>query len=106
MGGSAGRVQPSRVQHDAVLRSTKGHFQMRMKVLAMAAAVAGSMGLASAASAAPIAVPSADAVAGGAQVTTVAYGCGPGFAPGRFGYCRPIFRPYHYSCIFLLRCAC
>lgn len=69
---------------------------MQMKMLAMAAAIVGGVGLATAANAAPIAAPSASTLAGDAQVSNVAYGCGPGFAPGRFGYCRPIFRRYGY----------
>ena len=38
------------------------------------------------------------------EVTTVAFGCGPGFFPNRFGVCRPRFvggygygRPYGYG---------
>jgi hypothetical protein len=68
-----------------------------LKMLAAAAAVVGGLGLASAASAAPLAPIATGTVAGAAHITDVAYGCGPGFAPGRFGYCRPIFRRYGYG---------
>ena len=37
----------------------------------------------------------------GVEATTVAFGCGPGFVPNRFGVCRPRFggygRPYGYG---------
>ena len=64
---------------------------MHLKMLAAAAAVVGGLGLASA-SAAPLAPVTADTIAGGAALSTVAYGCGPGWAPGPFGRCRPIYR--------------
>ena len=67
-----------------------------LKMLAAAATVVGGLGLASA-NAAPLAPMAADTLTGTAHVTDVAYGCGPGFAPGRFGYCRPIFRGYGYG---------
>ena len=41
---------------------------------------------------------------GGFEATTVAFGCGPGFVPNRFGVCRPRFyggygygRPYGFG---------
>lgn len=35
---------------------------------------------------------------GAVEATTVAFGCGPGFFPNRFGVCRPRFyRPYGYG---------
>ncbi|ACL61929.1 GCG_CRPN prefix-to-repeats domain-containing protein [Methylobacterium nodulans] len=64
------------------------------KLLALAA-VAGGLGFASAASAAPGAVAPAGVIAGDTQVETVAYGCGPGWAPNAWGHCRPIYRPYY-----------
>ncbi|ACA20570.1 conserved hypothetical protein [Methylobacterium sp. 4-46] len=66
------------------------------KVLALAV-VAGGLGFASAASAAPGAVAPAGLIAGDAQVQTVAYGCGPGWAPNAWGHCRPFYRPYGYG---------
>lgn len=64
----------------------------RMKVLAMAAAVAGGLGLASAANAAPLAVTPVDAVAGEAAASNV------GYYGRRFGYYRPrpFYRPYGF----------
>ncbi|MGU3360709.1 GCG_CRPN prefix-to-repeats domain-containing protein [Methylobacterium sp. M6A4_1b] len=56
--------------------------------------VAGAVGLAAAAQATPIAPAGTLA---GAAVEAVAYGCGPGFIPNRFGYCRPMYRPYGYD---------
>jgi hypothetical protein len=67
-----------------------------LKMFAAAAALAGGLGLASAASAAPLAPIGAGSIAGAAQVTNVAMGCGPGFVPGPRGICRPMgrhFRP-------------
>ncbi|MGH1570466.1 hypothetical protein ACRAWG_07045 [Methylobacterium sp. P31] len=57
---------------------------------AAAAALAGGPGLASAASAAPL----APVIAGPAHVTDAASGCGPGFASGRFTRCRPVGRRF------------
>lgn len=43
---------------------------------------------------------------GGIEATSVAFGCGPGFVPNRFGVCRPRFygghgygygRPYRFG---------
>lgn len=65
---------------------------MKMKMFAMAATVVGGLGLATAASAAPL--PAAPGLADGAAVETVRFGCGPGFAPNRFGVCRPVARPF------------
>jgi hypothetical protein len=72
---------------------------MSKTMLAMAAAIVGGIGLTSslggAAHAAPLAVTTGPSLAGDA-VTSVAYGCGPGFIPNRFGFCRPIYRPYGF----------
>jgi hypothetical protein len=68
---------------------------MSVKSLVTALAVTCGVSLASAAHAAPIAPAPAGTLAG-AAVETVAYGCGPGFIPNRFGYCRPMYRPYGY----------
>ncbi|KTS39306.1 hypothetical protein NS228_13360 [Methylobacterium indicum] len=78
---------------------------MHVKVLGMAGLVAGGLVLASAAQAAPIGLGAADSLAPETAVTTVAGGCGPGFVPNRFGYCRPFYgprpvygpRPYYYG---------
>jgi hypothetical protein len=65
-----------------------------LKTLAAVAALASGLGLASAASAAPLAPVAAATIAGAAQVTDVAMGCGPGFARGPYGRCRPIARRF------------
>jgi hypothetical protein len=68
-----------------------------LKMIAAAATVVGGLGL-TAASAAPLAPIAADTVAGATHVTDVAFGCGPGFVPRRFGPgCRPAFRGYGYG---------
>ncbi len=70
---------------------------MHVKGLGMAALVAGgllgSLGLASTAQAAPIGLGAAGTLAPETDVTRVAGGCGPGFVPNRFGYCRPFYGP-------------
>ncbi|WP_407524920.1 GCG_CRPN prefix-to-repeats domain-containing protein [Methylobacterium oryzisoli] len=66
------------------------------KIMALAI-VAGTLGFASAASAAPGAVAQAGVIAGDAQVQNVAMGCGPGWAPNAWGNCRPMYRPYGYG---------
>ncbi len=65
-----------------------------LKMLAAAAALVGGFGLASAASAAPLAPIGAGTIAGDAHVTNAAMGCGPGFARGPLGRCRPIARGF------------
>ena len=60
---------------------------MTMKVWGAAALVAGSLGLASAANAAPA---SPTGIAGGGLIEHVAQGCGPGFFRGPYGGCRPM----------------
>ncbi|GEP11672.1 GCG_CRPN prefix-to-repeats domain-containing protein [Methylobacterium gnaphalii] len=77
----------------------------RLKWLGLAAALVGSLGFASAASAAPIPL---SPVGGDALIEHVAGGCGPGFHPNPWGVCRPnfygprpfygrpIYRPYAY----------
>ena len=75
---------------------------MHVKMLAAAAAVIGGLGFASA-GAAPLMPAPVDTLAGPASVTGVAYGCGPGWAPGPYGRCRPIYRrPRFYGprCFF------
>ncbi|MCJ2054789.1 GCG_CRPN prefix-to-repeats domain-containing protein [Methylobacterium sp. J-070] len=77
---------------------------MHLKMLAAAAAIASGLGLASAASAAPLAQVAADAIGGTAHVTDVAFGCGPGFAPGPYGRCRPIYgKPRFYGAHCFIR---
>lgn len=48
------------------------------------------------AAAAPIPAASAPTLAARA-VETVAYGCGPGFIPNRWGECRSMYRRYGYA---------
>lgn len=75
---------------------------MHVKMFAATAAVIGGLGLVSA-SAAPLAPAGAAAITGPASVSTVAFGCGPGWAPGTYGRCRPIYRrPRFYGprCFF------
>lgn len=67
-----------------------------MRATMLAAAVAVALALTSTASAASLTPASARTVAGEADVTTAAYGCGAGFVPNRFGFCRPIYRPYGF----------
>ncbi|KQP55228.1 hypothetical protein [Methylobacterium sp. Leaf108] len=52
------------------------------------------VGLVFPAVAAPLAVPASPAAT---LVDTVAYGCGPGWIPNRFGDCRPMYRRYGYG---------
>ncbi|MFC6791529.1 GCG_CRPN prefix-to-repeats domain-containing protein [Methylobacterium komagatae] len=67
---------------------------MTKSFLGLAAALAlGCLGAVSSAQAAPLAAGSATTLAGGAQVETVAMGCGPGWARGPYGRCRPMYRP-------------
>lgn len=47
------------------------------------------------AAAAPL-TPAAAATLAADAVETVAYGCGPGFIPNRWGACRPMYRRYGY----------
>jgi hypothetical protein len=63
-----------------------------MHVLGAAVLVAGGLGLAGAAQAAPIGLGAASQFDDSA-VTRVAGGCGPGWAPNAWGRCRP-FRGY------------
>lgn len=65
-----------------------------LKMLAATAALVGGLGFASTASAAPLAPIRAGTLAGAAQITNVAMGCGPGFARGPLGRCRPIARGF------------
>jgi hypothetical protein len=84
---------------------------MHVTRLAAAAALAGGSGLASAGAAplgaaprapvgaglgaglgaGPVAGSGAGRVTAPAAVETVAFGCGPGWAPGPYGRCRPIY---------------
>jgi hypothetical protein len=66
-----------------------------LHALAAAAVVAGGLGLAGSAQAAPIGLGAATAFDDSAA-TRVAGGCGPGFAPNPWGVCRP-FRRYGYG---------
>ena len=76
-----------------------------MKIIAAAFGAASLLALASSGSnaqeiqAQPLGLATANV-----EVTTVAFGCGPGFFPNRFGVCRPRFvggygygRPYGYG---------
>lgn len=77
---------------------------MSVNALVAALAVACGVGLASAAHAAPLPPAPAGTLAApfagsptDATVQTVAFGCGPGWAPNRWGRCRPIYRGYGYG---------
>ncbi|MGV7033294.1 GCG_CRPN prefix-to-repeats domain-containing protein [Methylobacterium symbioticum] len=63
------------------------------RAFGLAALVAGGLGFAGSAGAAPLAVAP---LAGDAMVQTVAGGCGPGFHPNPWGVCRPNWGPRPY----------
>ncbi len=66
-----------------------------MKALGLAAAFAGSFGLATAAHAAPIGLISSDGIESSTLIEQVAFGCGQGWVPNAWGECRPNYpRPY------------
>ena len=65
----------------------------RGRTLVLAAIVAGGLGFAGSANAAPLAPAP---LAGEATVQTVAGGCGPGFHPNPWGVCRPNWGPRPY----------
>lgn len=67
---------------------------MHVREIGLAALVAGGLGLAAPAHAAPFA-PGAVPLADEAAAVTVAYGCGRGYAPV-YGVCQPIYRRYGY----------
>ena len=67
-----------------------------VKVLGMAAVFAGSLGFATAVSAAPAAPGYLGSPDGGAGIELVAGGCGPGWHPNPWGECRPNRRPLPY----------
>ncbi|WP_409564118.1 GCG_CRPN prefix-to-repeats domain-containing protein [Methylobacterium sp. J-068] len=67
-----------------------------LRVLGMTAVLAGSLGFASAASAAPIGVGTLGSSERSASVELVAGGCGPGWHPNPWGECRPNRRPPPY----------
>ena len=69
---------------------------MHAKLLGMAAVVAGGLGLATAASAAPLSPLPLGPGAAGAPIEFVAGGCGPGFHPNPWGVCRPNWGPRPY----------
>lgn len=66
----------------------------QFKMLGMISVV--SLGLAGTASAAPLSPIAAETLRDTA-VETVAYGCGPGWGPNRWGECRPMYRRYGYG---------
>ena len=70
---------------------------MQVKTLALAIGLAAGAGFTSFAEAAPLVPAPIEALGGRADVTSVAFGCGPGFTRGRFGRCRPIFGGYGYG---------
>ncbi len=71
---------------------------MSLNARVAALAVACGVGFASAAHAAPLSPVPADTLAGSsAGATPIAFGCGPGWAPNRWGRCRPIYRGYGYG---------
>ena len=61
---------------------------MNLKILGAAALVAGTLGLAGAANAAPVAP--ASALAGDGLIERVAEGCGRGYFRNARGFCRPM----------------
>lgn len=63
---------------------------LNLRVLGAAALVAGGVGLASAAQAAPAGPGSAAGLAADGLIHEVAEGCGRGFFRGRGGFCRPM----------------
>lgn len=79
-----------------------------LNVLVTAATLAGGLGFATMANAAPLA-PAPLGAAASAPIERVAGGCGPGFHPNPWGLCRPnlygprpyfggpIYRPYGYG---------
>lgn len=68
---------------------------MHFKTLGLAALLVTGAGLASPANAAPLSLSSSLGLTS-PQVETVAFGCGPGWAPNRWGDCRPMYRRYGY----------
>ncbi|MDB5512840.1 MAG: hypothetical protein JWR08_2323 [Enterovirga sp.] len=64
----------------------------RLKMMGAAALIAGGLGIVGAAHAAPAGPASAAGLAGAGIVEHVAQGCGPGFARGPRGFCRPMRR--------------
>jgi hypothetical protein len=64
----------------------------RLHLAAAAALIAGGLGMASGAQAAPIGAGLAGA-SGDGLITHVAQGCGPGFHRGPYGGCRPNVGP-------------
>lgn len=67
------------------------------KAFALAAVIAGSLGWAASAQAAPLSPAPLGVAAEGALVERTAGGCGPGFHPNPWGICRPNLygpRPY------------
>jgi hypothetical protein len=75
----------------------------RFHLAAAAALVAGGLGMASAANAAPIGAGLAGA-AGDGLITHVAQGCGPGFHRGPYGGCRPFRGGFYGAPRFERRC--
>ncbi|MCJ2080733.1 GCG_CRPN prefix-to-repeats domain-containing protein [Methylobacterium sp. J-090] len=67
-----------------------------VKVLGLAAVLAGSLGLGTVASAAPMATGPLVAPDGDAVIERVADGCGPGWHANPWGECRPNRRPPPY----------
>lgn len=67
-----------------------------VKVLGLAAVFVGSLGLATAASAAPIGFGPITTPAEDVVIEQVAGGCGPGWHPNPWGECRPNRRPPPY----------
>lgn len=74
---------------------------INLKVLGAAALVAGGLGLATSAGAAPAGPVPGAGIAGEGLVEHVAQGCGPGYFRGPRGFCRPMGgRFYGPRCFF------
>lgn len=69
---------------------------MRLNTLGIAAAIAGGLGLATAANAAPIAPAQLGPSGEGAVVEKAGLICGPGFHLNPWGVCRPNWGPRRY----------
>jgi hypothetical protein len=73
-----------------------GQIMMHVKVLGMAAVLAGSLGLATAAQAAPLAPMPLGSLGRDAEVQQVDWACGPGAHLNPWGHCRPNWGPRPY----------
>ncbi|WP_455989377.1 GCG_CRPN prefix-to-repeats domain-containing protein [Methylorubrum extorquens] len=70
---------------------------MRLKALAVLAAIVGGTSFVTAAEAAPVPMAPAGAYDAGNVTTTVAMGCGRGWVRTPYGRCRPMFGPRRFG---------